>query len=221
LKLVNSSTNALNYASLGFAGELWHNGTGTRVMSFGYTLDPTATNFLLTAESISNAVQVSNLFFSFPTAPVVTTVDGTNPTNQIPLGTNWMRLASPWTPGGALWLIWSINYYGSGSGNGYAIDNFNFYAAATNNTLLTPQITSLTYSLTGSSGTNAGFQLNFNSSPGASANFTVWSTTNIATPLLQWQNLGTPTEVSFGKYSFTDPHATNQPATFYRVTGLY
>ena len=217
LKLVNQSGSPLNYISLSFIGELWHNGTGSRVMSFGYTLDPTASDFLLTAESISNAVPVSNLFFSFPTAPVVTTVDGTQPGNQIDLGTNNLALASPWTPGGALWLIWSIDFYGSGSGNGYAIDNLNFYAAS--NALAAPTLSGVTFNGSGTSGTNAGLQFSFTSTPGAAADFTVWSTTNLALPLPQWQNLGHPTEVSFGTYSFLDSQATNQPQQFYQVTG--
>ncbi len=130
VKLVNETSASITNVSMSFTGELWHNGTSQRVMLFGYTEDPTATNFLLTAESISNAVIVSNLSFSFPTAPVVTTVDGTLSSNQLDLATNNMELATPWTPGGAIWLIWSINYYGTGSGNGYAIDNLTFSNAS-------------------------------------------------------------------------------------------
>ena len=36
LKLVNNSTNTLNAINLSFIGELWHNGTAARTMSFGY-----------------------------------------------------------------------------------------------------------------------------------------------------------------------------------------
>jgi hypothetical protein len=39
-----------------------------------------------------------------------------------------MALSTPWSPGTALWLIWSINYYGQGTGQGYAIDNLSFSA---------------------------------------------------------------------------------------------
>ena len=208
LKLVNKSANTLNYVSLGFIGELWHNGTGSRTMSFGYTLDPSANSFVLTSESISNSVLVPSLAFSFPTAAVVTTVDGTQPANQINLGTNNMALASPWAPGGALWLIWQIEFYGSGSGNGYAIDNLNFYAAPASDTMSAPTLSGVAYN---SSGANAGLQFSFGSSPGQSANFNVLSTTNVALPLAQWLNLGHPTEVSFGKYSFLD-FTGHQPA---------
>lgn len=218
LKLVNTSAAAVNSISLGFIGELWHNGTGSRVMSFGYTLDPSASSFLLTSESITNVstVVVTNLCFSFPTAPVVTTVDGTQSANQVVLGTNNMALASSWTPNGALWLIWSINFYGSGSGNGYAIDNLNFYAAPATNTLTAPTLTGVAYH---STGVNAGLEFNFVSSPGVSTNFSVLSTTNIALPLIQWQNLGNPTEVSFGHYSFLDAQATAEPERFYQIVG--
>jgi len=224
LKLVNTSTNTLNYISLSFVGELWHNGTGTRLMSFGYTLDPTAANFVLTSESVSNnpnAVLVSNLFFSFPVATVVTTVDGTQPANQTNLVADNVALATPWAPGGALWLIWAINYYGSGGGNGYAIDNLNFYASSTTNVvaLAAPKLTGVTYAPIGTNGTTAGLQFSFVSTPGQSANFTVWSTTNLPLPLVQWQNLGNPTEVSLGNYSFIDTNAAKAPARYYQVTG--
>jgi hypothetical protein len=216
LKLVNKSASTLNYISLGFIGELWHNGTGSRTMSFGYTVDPSANSFVLTSESISNSVLVPSLAFSFPTATVVTTVDGTQPGNQINLGTNNMALGSPWAPGGALWLIWQIEFYGSGSGNGYAIDNLNFYAAPASDTMSAPTLSGVKYN---SNGANAGLQFSFGNSPGQSANFNVLSTTNVALPLAQWQNLGHPTEVSFGKYSFLDSQATNEPERFYQVTG--
>ncbi|HEX4119014.1 MAG TPA: immunoglobulin domain-containing protein, partial [Verrucomicrobiae bacterium] len=130
VKLINETSSSITNVSMSFIGELWHNGTSSRVMSFGYTEDPSATNFLLTAQSITNSVLVSNLAFSFPTAKQVTTIDGTQSGNQVSLATNNMGLAAPWTPGGALWLIWSINYYGTGSGNGYAIDNLAFSNAS-------------------------------------------------------------------------------------------
>lgn len=135
LKLVNQSRDTLSSFSLSFTGELWHNGTGHRLMSFGYTVDPTATNFTLTAQSITNATLVTNLAFMFPVAPVVTTVDGTQPSNQVNLAVSNLPLASPWPAGGALWLIWSIDFYGSGSGNGYAIDNLRFSSAIPQPTL--------------------------------------------------------------------------------------
>jgi len=134
LKLINSSTNTLNYLNLSFLGELWRNNKASRTMSFSYAIDPTATNFVLQSEPentndtspmpIPGNVSVPSLAFSFLTNNgVQLVVDGTQPSNQVSIVTNSMALATPWQPGAALWLVWSLNYYGQGTGNGYAIDN--------------------------------------------------------------------------------------------------
>ncbi len=212
VKLINTSGHNLNYISLGFLGELWHNGTTARTMSFGYTNDPTANSFTLTSESISNSVYVPSLAFSFPTAAAVTTVDGTQPANQQNLSASNVALTSPWTPNGALWLIWSIEFYGSGSGNGYAIDNLNFYASANATApAMTPfQLTGVTHA----PGTSVSFS--FTNAP--SVFFSVLCATNLTAPI-NWQQIGQPTEVPHGSYStyqFTDTHATNS-ARYYKV----
>lgn len=212
LKLINENSVAMNYVSLSFIGELWRNGTSSRTMSFGYALDNTASTFELTSESISNSTLVPDLNFSFPTVLSVVPVNGLDPAYQVDLSTNNMQLSSPWPAGGALWLIWSIEYYGAGSGNGYAIDNFHFRAGA--NPLVQAvgplQIGTLAYS----SGT--GLSLSFTNVPGAS--FTVLSTTNLNAPII-WKPLGAPTEVPAGAYStyqFTDPQTVG--ARWYIVT---
>src|ERR1019366_805783 len=88
LKLVNNSASTLNYINLSFLGELWRNNSGARTISFGYTLDNTASSFVLTSQSISNSTLVPALTISFPTAIVTTIVDGTQPANQVNLATN-------------------------------------------------------------------------------------------------------------------------------------
>jgi hypothetical protein len=223
LKLMNNSGTTLNYVNLGFIGEIWRNNTATRTMSFSYAIDATANSFVLMSQpeatntapqDIPNTVTVPELAFSFPTNPAgVLVVDGNQPANRVNLGTNNMALANPWTPGGALWLIWSINFYGQGTGQGYAIDNFRFSASAA-------PITAPTLEVVGYSGgaSGAGFKLSFSDSPGAAGQFTVWGTTNVALPYGNWQNLGHPTEISSGNYQFTDLSATNKPSLFYRVT---
>ena len=216
LKLINTSTNTNNYISLNYVGELWHNGTGSRLMSFGYTLDNTATNFTLTAQSISNSTLVPDLAFSFDTAQVVTTVDGTQPQNQQLLGTNNLALANPWPPGGALWLIWSINFYGSGSGNGYAIDNLYFYGSPGVVSFPTSPISGINTSYLPGSGAGSGLTLSFTNAPGAA--YEVVTTTNLTAPI-DWQPVGQTTETPNGSYStykFVDSHATNK-ARFYKV----
>jgi len=203
LKLVNGTSGPLNYATLSFTGELWHNGTGHRLMSFGYTVDPTATNFALSSESISNSTLVPGLAFSFPTAHVVTTVDGTNPTNQVSLATNNLALATPWPSGGALWLIWAIDFYGSGSGNGYAIDNLSFQASASPIVALP----SLGIQLSGSNV--------ILSWPVSATGFTLQSNSSV-TQSSGWSAVGQSVVVSGGQNTVTIP--VSGGAQYFRLT---
>jgi hypothetical protein len=137
LKLVNTSGVTLSNLNVSFIGELWRNNTGTRVMNFSYAVDPTANSFVLQSQPLAtnttpldlpNAITVPNMAFSFPTNPLGTTiVDGTQSINRTNISTNGMVLSTPWTPGSALWLVWSINFYNQGGGQGYAIDNLSVY----------------------------------------------------------------------------------------------
>lgn len=68
------------------------------------------------------------------------------------------------------------------------------------------------------SGANAGLTFSFTNAPGYATSYSVWSTTNLLVPFSQWIYVGHPTEAPAGTYSITDPAATNNPATFYRVT---
>jgi hypothetical protein len=217
LKLINTSTNTLNAISLSFIGELWHNGTTARTMSFGYTIDSTASTFVLSAQSISNSTLVPGLTFSFPTAASVTTVDGTQSSNQVDLATNDLALSSPWQPNAALWLIWSINYYGSGSGNGYAIDNLIF--SATNQVVLPPPSLPITILPTSTqivgSGASAAFQFSFTNTSGLT--FSVLATNNLTAPVATWPVIGQAVEnpVGSGQYQFSDPNPATNDTEFY------
>ena len=51
----------------------------------------------------------------------------------------------------------------------------------------------------------------------ADADFTAFACTNVARPLANWTVLGNISEISPGRYQFTDPSATNYPQRFYRV----
>lgn len=213
LKLINENSFALNYVSLSFIGEMWRNGTTSRTMSFGYTLDNTANTFELTSESISNSTLLPDLNFSFPTVLSVVNVNGFDPANQVDLSTNNMQLSSPWPAGGALWLIWSIEFYGSGSGNGYAIDNFHFRAGA--NPLVQAVGPLKIGNVNITVGTGVG--LSFTNVPGAS--FTILSTTNLDAPVI-WTPVGAPTEVPAGAYStyqFNDSSVSSS-GRWYKVT---
>ena len=151
LKLINNSGTNLNYINLNFIGEFWRNNKAARTMSFSYAIDPTATNFVLrvqttasdtTPQDVPNAISVPNLAFNFLTNDgSILAMDGTLPANQVNMVTNNMALSTPWPTNGALWLIWSINYYGQGTGQGYAIDNLNVSGTAVPTT--TPLATTL------------------------------------------------------------------------------
>ena len=212
LKLVNGTAIPLNYVDLSFVGELWHQGTGARTLSFGYVMDPTASSFTLTSESITNAVAVPDLDFSFPTAVAVAAVDGTSAAYQTNLSVANLPLSAPWQPGTALWLIWAINYYGAGSGNGYAIDNLRFQATA--NVVVTQPASPFTIGRI-SLAPGAGATLSFTNTPGLS--FTVLSTTNVALPLGQWRAAGPAVEGAPGSYTFTDPASLTNSQIFYTI----
>lgn len=215
LKLINQTTSNLNYLSLQFVGENWKLGTKPKTMVFGYSIDLAGNNSTLSLDEITSAQgnTLSNLSFSFPVASKVGPTNGLLAVNQTNLNAAYLLLATPWTPGSALWLVWSINDP-TGSGQGYGIDNLSFYATSTNlpAAITMPKLAGVTF--TG----GVGSQFSFSDVPGASADFTVWGTTNLGLPFSQWQNLGHPTEVLFGNYRFNDAQATNKPQQFYRVT---
>jgi VCBS repeat protein/fibronectin type III domain protein len=62
---------------------------------------------------------------------------------------------------------------------------------------------------------NGVFEFGFSATPGTS--FTAVAATNLSLALTNWAVLGAVTEISSGKYQFTDPDATNNPRRFYRV----
>jgi hypothetical protein len=213
LKLLNTSGTALNYVNVSFTGELWRQNSGHRTMSFSYTIDPTANSFVLSPETVSNAIPVPALTFSFPTNLVVQNVDGTAPANQTNLVVTNLALAAPWPAGGALWLAWSMDYYGAGGGNGYAIDNLGFSASVAPLAPVTqPTLGGVSYHAA------SGLSFSFTNSPGIAGHFTIWGTTNLALPFSKWQNLGHPAEISTGNYQVTDAHATNHAQEFYQIT---
>ena len=218
LKLINTATNDLNYISIQYTGEYWKLGTHAKTLTFGYSIDPAGNSSILSQSEIAAAQvnSLSNLNFGFPKAPAVGATNGNLAVNQSNFVVTNLSLASPWQPGSALWLVWSIND-ASGSGQGYGIDNFSFAAGSNPNVTLPPFVTppllgGITYSPVN------GLSFSFTNSPGASAEFTVWTTTDLTTPFSQWVNLGNPIESSPGLYQFVDTQATNGLQGFYTVT---
>ena len=193
LKLINNSGTNLNYINLSFIGEFWRNNKAARTMSFSYTIDPTTTNFVLgyqpvatntEPQDITNTISVPNLAFNFLTNDgSILAMDGTQPSNQVYMVTNNMALSTPWPTNGALWLIWSINYYGQGTGQGYSIDNLNVSGTVVPTTV--PLATTL--AATKITATNAQFNATINPSNG---------------PTAYWFNYGTT--ASYGKSTATN-----------------
>jgi WD40 repeat protein len=63
---------------------------------------------------------------------------------------------------------------------------------------------------------NGEFQFSFQYTPGAST--TVYGTTNLSLPFASWPNLGSATEVSSGRFQFTDSQAPSLSRRFYRAS---
>lgn len=219
LKLINETATNLNYINLGFAGEYWKLGTKPKTLSFGYTVDPAGNASVLSRSEVASAQSnvVDALSFNFPTASKVGANNGLLPQNQTNLTVANLPLAESWTPGSALWLVWSIND-ATGSGEGYGIDNLTFSASATVTTnappppILHTTLGNVAYS------SAAGLSFSFTNATGLAADLSVRFTTNLALPLSQWLNLGHPVEGVPGNYTYTNAQATNFPQGFYNVT---
>jgi hypothetical protein len=127
LRLINGTGFVLNRMSLAFTGELWRQSAVAKKLSFGYFIDPAATNGF----STNLTALVPSLDVSFPAAPSAKTpapVDGAAAANQAALGVTGQVIAD-WPPGAALWLVW-LMADAAGKGQGLAIDNLTFSASA-------------------------------------------------------------------------------------------
>jgi hypothetical protein len=129
-----------------------------------------------------------------------------------------LTLSTPWQPNAALWLVWSMNYYGAGSGQGYAIDNVKFSASALPTTLVQPiKIGGGAVRITGS-GASAAASFSFTNGPGLT--FSVRATNVLTAPAATWPVVGTTVEnpAGSGLYQFTDPTPSTNGALFYRIS---
>jgi hypothetical protein len=220
LKVINETLGNLNYFNLSFVGEYWKTGTRPKEMVFGYTVDAAGTNSqFLAGGVIANAT--NNLYTALDFGSNVWGVAaGVGPTNgtvsaaQTNMAVANLALNQIWAPGQALWLVWSINDAG-GSGEGFGIDNLSFSASV--HPIYAPGALGATTYIT--NGVNEGLNFSFNGPAGSATSYTVWSTTNLLTPLSQWKNLGNPTSESpAGTYNVVDQSATTNSMEFYRVT---
>jgi hypothetical protein len=222
LKVVNETAANLNYFNLSFVGEYWKTGSRPKEVVFGYTVDSTASLPFLAGGVIAAAT--NNLYNplnfgsnNFVIQNFVAATNGTLPGNQTNMAASNVQLNQTWAPGSALWLVWSIDDAG-GSGQGFAIDNLAFSASVVP-IYTTGSLTNIVYSSTTGYGGETGLSFNFTGPSSAGTSFSIWSTTNLLTPLSQWKDLGHPTtESPAGTYNFTDPSATSNSSEFYRVT---
>ncbi len=210
---INNSANTYNTITLSYTGELWRNNPNAQPLKFGYFITDTNTPFQPGVWDSTNGIYyVASLDVVFATSPTTTINDGTQSSNQVSLAVTSLTISN-WPSGSALWLTWQALTLGTAQD--VAIDNLTF--SATNPSLVVPVTPPVLRGASfAASGVAAGMQFTFTNTPGVSASFTVWGTTNL-TPAA-WQNLGHPTEGVAGQYQFIDASATNRAQRFYRVT---
>ncbi len=212
LKLINNGTNALSYITLQFIGGLWRNQPNANTIEFGYYVDANTNDTFIPANALANLVP--NLFVSFAPSGSLTTVDGSQPANQISLAVTNFNIGS-WPANTALWLVWQQTN-SAGSAQGLAIDNLNFSAASVlPSAVITPlNITAGSMHITGS-GASAAAQFTFTNAPGLS--FSILATNNIAATIANWPVIGTAVEnpAGSGNYQFTDPNPATNSTRFY------
>ena len=153
VRLINGTSQTLNFINLQFTGEVWRQSNLAKTLSCYYLIDPTATAvFSTNATAALPALNVS--------IPVVAAdiggvpVDGTAPGNQTTLAvTN--QLITAWPPGTALWIVWEMAD-STGKAQGLAMDNLTFSASVFPADFVPPTLINQT-----SSGTN--FVISFSS----------------------------------------------------------
>jgi hypothetical protein len=127
VKLINGTSQTLNFINLQFTGEIWRQSNLAKTMQFYYWIDPTATAPLSTAMTAF----LPSLNVSFPVVPGDVggaAVDGTAPANQTNLSVTNQSISS-WPAGTALWLVWEMTD-ATGKSQGLGIDNVSFSATA-------------------------------------------------------------------------------------------
>ncbi len=122
IKLVNNTGGSLNAVSLAYMGELFHQDTGGKTLTFGYAVDPTGTQTLPTSNvTLYGGLNVGG--FTTGAAGAVAQSAG----SQENLSVTNLPLATAWGAGQTLWLTWTMDK--AGGGQGLAIDNLSFSAA--------------------------------------------------------------------------------------------
>jgi hypothetical protein len=144
-RIINGTTETLNFMSLQFTGELWRQSDLAKTIEFYYSIDPSGTNGL----SVGSTAALTGLNVAFPTEPTDAggvAVDGTAAINQTNLAVV-NQVIGNWSPGAALWLVWEMANAADKS-QGLAIDNLDFSASVWPGGMSAPSLAAL------ASGTN-------------------------------------------------------------------
>ena len=122
VKLVNNTGGDLNAISVGYLGELFHQDTGAKVLSFGYAIDNTNnTTIPISGLTLYGGLNVGGFATGLAGAASNPTANAkTYNATDLPLNTTWKS-------GSSLWLTWTMNT--AGGGQGLAIDNLSFSAS--------------------------------------------------------------------------------------------
>jgi hypothetical protein len=197
LRVLNTTGQTLTNINLSYTAELWRNTTVTNWMTNYYYIDNYATNGTPT-----NNWTGSLALLSFPTNTAAQgKTFGTNApvaTNQIQL--NNLQLATGWTNGGLLWLVWEETTAVSGA-QGLGIDNLYFSATGSGSPALAIQKSGSSVILSWPS-QPAGYFLYFNTSGNI---YGSWQPYTAITPVLNSVT---------GIYSVTIPIAAGQDVFF-------
>ena len=207
LKLVNQTGINLNYISLDVVGELWRQTSLAKTLEFYYWVDVTGTNSFTT--NYTQLLPALNV--SFPTIPASATagpVDGTQPANQVKLGLVNQPIFL-WPPGAALWLVWEMADP-TAKGQGLAIDNLNFSASGTPQTVAGPALNQIFPAGVAGGG---GMVLSWPTLLARTYQMQFKTNLNQAA----WQPIGTPQVGNGQMLSFTNTTTTGLPAGFYRL----
>ena len=191
IKFVNQTARTFSAINLNYIGELWRQQGRAQTLTFGYTIDLTATNEFAT----NVTAWLPSLDVSFPVSAIgLQILDGTQTSNQVNLAVSNLPITS-WPPGAALWLVW-LAADSQGGAQGIAIDNLRFSAG----------VASVALSIQ-PSGSDV-----ILSWPQSAVGYTLQSNGSLAQPN-GWSPVGQPVIPTNGFNTVTVP-ATNSPQYF-------
>ena len=122
MKLVNNGTQNLNAISIAYTGQLFHEDTGLKTLTFGYLLANGSNNQTI---PIAGSTGVGALNVSFSQNTFTGSVATAGITENLSVVN--LPISGTWAPGQTLWITWEMSRGGSGQGIG--IDDLSFSAA--------------------------------------------------------------------------------------------